>query len=404
MQVIKEVYIISTGDIIRGRMAGTQRVLKIAKSLSAGGINTYLCSLKYINNDRITPKELFPGIWSLESEGNLVSDSVHLSAFLRTVNKFIKERFSDKIIYLYPTSFVLKDFIYFIYFRVLKGYKFFCDINELRSSNVFATTAPSNITSKFIFYLKSFYDLISYKLSEFQAFFYDGIVVISANLHKYFKRFNKNIIRVPILCDLSNIMAGPETFLHFDNKVFKICFAGTISCAKEGFNILFEALEKLNSDKNVELYLYGPLHDNDKFVLEKLMTVLKLNSKVFYVGNIDADELLNEFKKYHLLILPRPLNLQTKYGFSTKLSEYLVSGVPALVTDVSDNALYIKDKINGYIVPPGSPSKMADKILEIISNYNMNAGEIAENAKLTAVREFDYRLYTRTFSDFFFKD
>jgi glycosyltransferase involved in cell wall biosynthesis len=199
-------------------------------------------------------------------------------------------------------------------------------------------------------------------------------------------------------------MYDKDTILHFDNKVFRICFAGVISCIKEGFDILFEALQKVNSVKNVQLYLYGPLHENDKNALEKLVTAFNLSDKVFYVGNIDPDELLKEFVKYHLLILPRPLNLQTKYGFSTKLSEYLVSGVPVLVTDVSDNTLYIKDKINGYVVSPGSPLKMADKIIEIMDSYNANAADVAKNAKLTAAGEFDYKLFTRTFSDFFFKD
>lgn len=384
-------------------MAGTQRVLKTAKSLAAGEINVYICSLCYIHDDNVTKYELYPGIYSLQSKDNAGNHSFSVLKFLRSVNKYIIENRADSIIYLYPTSFVLKDFIYFFYFKVLKSYRFFCDINELRSSNVYATTAPSDFPSKLIFYIKSFYDLIAYKLSELQVFFYDGIVVISTNLQKYFKRYNKKIIRVPILSDVNIIKSGSEINLHFDdNKMFKICFAGLINCTKEGFDILFEALHKVNLERDIGLYLYGPLHDNDRKVLEKLMTTFSLHDKIFYMGNIDSNDLFNKFIDYHLLILPRPLNLQTKYGFSTKLSEYLVSGVPVLVTDVSDNALYIKDNVNGYVVTPGSPSEMADKIMEIVNNYNSNAADVAENAKLTAVREFDYKLFTRIFSDFFF--
>ncbi len=404
MQHLKEVYIISTGDIVRGRMAGTQRVLKTAKSLAAGEIKVYICSLSYLHGVPVEELELFPGVYALQSKDHSGNHTSGIFKFMQSLNSFMKAKESDKIIYLYPTSFVLNDFLYLVYFKLLKGYNFYCDINELRSSNVYATTAPTDFPSNFIFYLKSVYDLISYKLSELQAFFYDGIVVISTSLHRYFRKYNRNIIRIPILSDVNNIMYDKDTILHFDNKVFRICFAGVISCIKEGFDILFEALQKVNSVKNVQLYLYGPLHENDKNALEKLVTAFNLSDKVFYVGNIDPDELLKEFVKYHLLILPRPLNLQTKYGFSTKLSEYLVSGVPVLVTDVSDNTLYIKDKINGYVVSPGSPLKMADKIIEIMDSYNANAADVAKNAKLTAAGEFDYKLFTRTFSDFFFKD
>jgi len=398
---MKEVFILSTGDIIRGKMAGTQRVLKIAKSLAAGNIRVYLCSLLNINNDLINAIELFPGIYSLESTDRSDNNSENLTIFLRAVNKFRKDNNSDKVIYLYPTTWVLNDFIYLLYFKVIKGYKFYCDINEVRSTNVFSTTPPAGFFSKIVFFLRSARDLISYKLSELQIPFYDGIVVISTNLEKYYSKFAKKIVRVPILCDMPEIKTGNSPFLS-DSGAFKICFAGTISCSKEGFDILFEALRIVNKEKETEVYLYGPVHDNDSEVLKKLTEINNLKERVFYMGNVDPDQLIDEFRKYHLLILPRPLIPQTKYGFSTKLSEYLISGIPVLVTDVSDNALYIKDTINGYIVKPGSSEAMADKILKIIENYNDNSPLIAQNAWNTASRELDYHLFTQKFAKFFF--
>jgi glycosyltransferase involved in cell wall biosynthesis len=119
------------------------------------------------------------------------------------------------------------------------------------------------------------------------------------------------------------------------------------------------------------------------------------------MGNIDPSELPDEFRKYNLLILPRTLNKRTKFGFSTKLSEYLVSGIPILITDVSDNALYIKDGFNGYIVPPGSAQAMADKIQKIIREYNWQSPEVVKNAYNTVREYFDYRLYSKAYSDFF---
>jgi glycosyltransferase involved in cell wall biosynthesis len=126
-----------------------------------------------------------------------------------------------------------------------------------------------------------------------------------------------------------------------------------------------------------------------------------MTDKVFYMGNIDPDKLTDEFRKYNLLILPRPLNRRTKYGFSTKLSEYLVSGVPVLATDVSDNALYIRDGINGYLIPPGSAPVMAEKMLQVIENYNQQAKALAENAYNTVRQELDYRLFSDDYRNFF---
>ena len=89
---------------------------------------------------------------------------------------------------------------------------------------------------------------------------------------------------------------------------------------------------------------------------------------------------------------------------SHKLSEYLVSGIPVLVTDVSDNALYIRDGFNGYIITPGSASVMADKILEIIRDYNWEAKILVENAYQTVREKFDYRLFSYDYVNFFWSE
>jgi len=157
----------------------------------------------------------------------------------------------------------------------------------------------------------------------------------------------------------------------------------------------------VNRNRRTELFLYGILEEQDRIRLGKLSEDYCLSDRIFYKGNIDPDGLPDEFKNYNLLILPRPLNKINMYGFSTKLSEYLVSGIPVLVTDVSDNASYIADGFNGYIIPPGSSSLMAEKILEIIRDYNWQAKMVVENAHQTVREKFDYRLFSSEIIDFF---
>lgn len=400
---MKEVFIISTGQIVRGKTAGSQRVLNIAKSLAAGGVRVFLCSYFQINRKPLENLELYQGVYHLYSRDNEVKSFMHISRFLRVLSKFMRERNSESVIYLYPSTFVLKDLIYLLYFKFLKRFRFFCEINELRTGIVFSASPPKWMFPRLYFYLKLFYDFTAYKLNEFQVPFYDGIVVISTSLEKYFMKYAIKSLRVPILCDIAKIKEGlPQR--HFDNTVFRICFAGYLKSEKEGFDLLFEALQQVNLTRNVELYLYGILSEIDKKTLDRLTETFSLEGKVFYMGNIDPGDLPGEFSKYHLLILPRPLNSRTKYGFSTKLSEYLISGVPVLLTDVSDNALYIKDNYNGFIIPPGSLPELTGKILTIIENYNDNAYMIAENAFKTAREEFDYKLYTQTFITFLFNN
>lgn len=396
----KEVYIISTGDIITGRTAGAQRVMKIAKSLAAAGVQVFLCALPYIQESKIDSFEVASNIYILRSRNQKRDKRTSIVVFMKAITAFIFSRESKPVVYLYPTTIVYNDFLYLIYFKLIKKIRFFCEINELRTA-IAITKAPSrNLLIKIWNIAKSLKDYLKYKANELQIPLYDGIVVISTALEKRFSGVARRIIRIPILCDADVIDDCAISLLNPDAP-FKICFAGYIKYEKEGFNILYESLYLLKQNQCIELYLYGKLEETDRILLERLANEYGLRSNVNYMGNIDSAELPEEFRKYNLLILPRPLNKRTKYGFSTKLSEYLVSGIPILVTDVSDNALYIKDGFNGYIVPPGSAPAMADKIQEIIREYNWQSSVVVKNAYNTVREDFDYRLYSKTYSDFF---
>jgi len=400
---MREVYIISTGRILNGKTAGSQRIFNIARSLAAGRITVYLCSLFEFNGEPAIMSEIHPGIFTLASNNQAVKPGGTLLQFLRTVNYFASKGIAQKVIYLYPTTFILKDFIYLIYFKYIKGFRFFCEINELRRAIAFSSRAPKHLGLKIKYYLKSIKDFILFSLNECQVIFYDGIIVISTNLEKYFARYTKKIIRVPILCDADGIISESET-PSFNGTTFRICFAGYIKCDKEGFALLYEALSLVSIKQKVELYLYGILDEDDSVRLRQLAEKYDLTDKVFYLGNIESEKLKDEFAKYHLLILPRPLNNRTNYGFSTKLSDYIISGLPVLLTDVSDNALYIKDNFNGYLIMPGSVTAITEKLIYIIHNYNDQARSIVANAHKTVRENFDLRLFTDVYSDFFFKE
>lgn len=397
---MREVFIISTGKIINGKTAGARRMINIARSIAEGEAKVYLCSLSAITGKQINKTEIYPGVFSVEST-EAASGRQSLKHFLRGVTAFMAKDRSETVVYLYPSTLILKDFIYLLYFKYLKRYKFYCEINELRTAIAFSKTPPEGWLSGMVYFIKSIKDFVVYKLSEYQVILYDGIIVISENLEKYFQRYTRRIARVPILCDISQINPDNRPD-NYDGGVFRICFAGYIKMDKEGFDILLKALDVVGHDHRVELFLYGILEKDDKKRLGEISERYGLSECIHYMGNIEPERLMSEFLKYHLLILPRPLNRRTNYGFSTKLSEYLVSGVPVLLTDVSDNALYIKDNYNGYLISPGSSEVMAEKLKTIILEYNNQVQTIVSNAYRTAREELDYRLYSKRYVDFLF--
>lgn len=70
----------------------------------------------------------------------------------------------------------------------------------------------------------------------------------------------------------------------------------------------------------------------------------------FIIGGLGAGKVSQRLTEYSLLTFPRVLNLQTKFRFSTKLTEFMASGVPVFTANVSDNSLFVKDGLNGFIM------------------------------------------------------
>ena len=150
-----------------------------------------------------------------------------------------------------------------------------------------------------------------------------------------------------------------------------------------------------------ELHLYGPINEEENDLVLKILPIkYHIEGLVHYHGILAHDSIITEMSNMDILILPRPENLQTKYGFSTKLAEYLTSGTPVLVTNVSDNGLHIRDGVNGFIINKVDSAEFYDKLKTVYKNYDVCASNIGKNGFITARNNFDYRLYSKTIADF----
>lgn len=121
-----------------------------------------------------------------------------------------------------------------------------------------------------------------------------------------------------------------------------------------------------------------------------------------YRGILAHSNVMDEMRKMHLLILRSPYSKQTHYGFSTKLAEYMASGVPVLGTDVSDNKLYITDNVNGFLLAGVTEKGFYNKFKEIIDIYAKKREKLAEEALRTTKSYFDYRNYSDKLTKFLF--
>lgn len=378
-------------------VAGNMRITYFSKMFAKEGYKVYWCVYSR-SIDKNIIQELYPNIFLIGGEKkkhkiiNFLFSSLKIIIFLIKINRFVKAIKSDKI-FFYPTTNQKFTILSYYFLQKLKKNKLFCDINEIRRSQIEDIEASESVlkTIKQL-YLKS---LQNYHEKILGSFY--GIIPISTNIENYYKKQNSNMLRIPIITDALSNPIDVVDKVYNEGEVFKMAFTGSIQLKKEGFELLYKSLNILKkTNYKFELHLYGSILEEEKeMLLETLTSKYELIDNIFYYGMKNQNDVLEVLKNYHLLLLPRPENIQNHYGFSTKLSEYLISGTPTMVTNVSDNSIYIKDNINGYIVEPGDYELFARKLIEIIENYNQNATKIANNAYQTAKSEFDYRKYSK---------
>lgn len=153
------------------------------------------------------------------------------------------------------------------------------------------------------------------------------------------------IIKVPL--GMPYISSVPENVASWETLT--ILYAGTISLGK-GVHYLLDAWRTLSARKNVELHLVGKL-DLPATVFENL-------NNIFLHKPVSRMELRERYRKSTLVVLPTLLD-----GFGMVVSEALAEGVPVLTTPRAGSSEFIKDRFNGFIVPPGNSEAIAE-ILE----------------------------------------
>ena len=357
------------------------------------------CSASPINEK--TLQEVYPNVFILK-DNTITHSFLGTFKFIKNVFKFSEEIVEEKSFLFYPSPLVYLELIALFYLKFLKKCKVYYELNEVRKYT--ATFQEKLSLRHFKYSAKKIIYKTVFSTLEYLLRFYDGLICISTAIETYSKTYNPATIRVPIL-------THPDFKKEFSNKIysqkdtFNIGFSGSIHPIKENLINFFKVLAELNkSNYKFSFNMCGYIEKQHKeLLLDQTAKELNIKEHINYYGNLDAKELSTFLNQQQLLVIPRGFTLQNNYGFSTKLSDYLNHGKLILITDVSDNKLYIKDGINGFIVPTDDNSKMYEKLKYIINNYNDINNVIQENANVTSRTSFYYMNFSDVLYKFLFK-
>lgn len=399
----KVVIIYSTIELVNGNSAGSARVMNYARALADAEITVILLSFsRPINISTHNLKEVENGIFT---SGNKVTMGkyqktflypFYLCNFVMSINAVAKSLSSCSLLH-YTSTDVLLDYFTVWFLIKQKKQRVFYEANEIRKYAASFELPPRGLLQKI---RKS--TLISrLNKSEKLTRYYTGLICISTNIEEYFTKYNTNTIRIPILSDkVDGIDLTGKSFKK--GETFRIGFFGSVSYKKENLELLLNSIYKIIEEKvaiKLELDFYGSIDKLTRQLLNETLNKLGLEKHVFYKEKLKQAQVLPMMKEYHLLVLPRGKSLQNHYGFSTKLSEYLISGVPCLITHVSDNGLYIKDDFNGFIVEPDDIDAFAKKLSSVIENYNTYTISVPKEAVKTVRNNFTYTNYSKILAE-----
>jgi len=121
--------------------------------------------------------------------------------------------------------------------------------------------------------------------------------------------------------------------------------------------------------------------------LRELAKSLDVEDNVKFVGFIPNDEL--------------PLYLNTvdvcvstslsDAGIAASTAEAMACGLPVVITDVADNKKWVKDGVNGFLVPAKDSKSLAEKIVYLLKNENVRKKFGKINREIIEERNNYYR-------------
>lgn len=380
--------------------AGVKRMKLYAQSLADNNTSIYLvtCSSSKLSEDSF--KEIFPNIFVLQN--NKITYSFHGTfKFIINLYKFSISKFDEKSFLFYPSPLVYLELIALLYLKLIKKCKVYYELNEVRK---YSATFEDRISiRKPLYTIKKILYKTTFSFMQVFLMAYDGLICISTAIEDYGKKFNSSTIRIPILTDPYNKI-NPSKNIYFKENSFNLGFSGSIQPHKENLINFLSVLGKLKENQiDFTFNLCGYIKPDHHDLLNQMADKLAIKDQIIYYGNLNNKELSTFLSQQQLLVIPRGFTLQNKYGFSTKLSDYLDHGKPILITKVSDNNLFIIDGENGFIVEPDNNDMMYNKLLYIINNIKLFEQKIKITTIDTSLRYFYFKNYKVILTNFLFK-
>ncbi|MCX8022631.1 MAG: glycosyltransferase family 4 protein [Syntrophorhabdaceae bacterium] len=147
---------------------------------------------------------------------------------------------------------------------------------------------------------------------------------------------------------------------------FIIIYPGSVNW-HQGLDIAIEALAMI-ADRfpKVELHIYADGGDNRRY-LEALAERLHLRERVIFRNSLPIEEIATVMADADIGIVPKRDDPFGGEAFSTKIFEFMATGIPVVVASTRIDLYYFNDRVVKFF-KAGSAEDLAMKIVELIEH------------------------------------
>lgn len=222
-----------------------------------------------------------------------------------------------------------------------------------------------------------------------------GLFVISNPLREYYENLGIDPSKIHVL----NMTVDVERFKNIKKAACRekyIAYCGNVSNNKDGVDILIKSFALVCKKRpEIKLFIIGksPSQTEASDNL-RLIKSLGIEERIVFTGVVSSEQMPQLLKDAMVLALARPDNLQAKYGFPTKLGEYLLTENPVVVTSVGDIPLFLKDGVSALISEPSNVEMFAEKLLWALDNPG-EASAIGKAGAAVAAEFFNSDIETK---------
>ena len=154
----------------------------------------------------------------------------------------------------------------------------------------------------------------------------------------------------------------------------------------QGVDIAIRAVARIKDDApHAEFHIYG---DGPSVpALLALADSLGVADRVLIKGNRDIGEIAGIVENSDLGVVPKRNDSFGNEAFSTKILEFMMMGLPVMVSDTKIDRYYFNDSLVKFFTA-GDDASLAEAILDMIRNPELRS-RLAQNA-LEFAKDYDW--------------